>query len=688
MLFLSLSLLYLFMKTIFTIFLICFSYQSLFAQKCTTRGQTPETAFPICAKDTFHQKSVPVCTNGHVAVPGCDPVLSAGGYQAKNPFWYKFTCYKSGTLSFLITPNDLGDDYDWQLYDITGHEAKDVLTDQSLVVTGNWAGTYGLTGAKANGVNFIQCASNPLNNEPTFAKSPVIKKNHTYLLMVSHFSGSNQSGYDLTFKGGTAIIIDTTQPRLIKATASCDGSIIGIKLNKNMLCKSLAADGSDFIIASGAANVIAASSVDCSGFDMDSLTITLDRFLPEGNYTVAIQNGKDKNTLLDDCGTAIPEGDKLDFTIQKVPSTPMDSIPFPGCAPASVHVVFDGPMRCGSVAADGSDFKITGPSQVVVTGAKGVNCQNSLSDTIKVTLAAPIEKGGHYTLSLQRGSDGNTILNECAQPTPTGSSLTFDLKDTVSAAFSYRVKYTCEKALVSLQNKGGNGIDQWNWTLGNGLTGSLSKLIYEDTTFKPQLIKLFVSNGVCTDSATASFTLNKDFYVKADFEMPEFVCPNDEATFIDHCEGNIVSRKWDFGNGQTSFLKIPPKQHYPVVIRTKDFPVRLTVENVIGCKDTIVKQLKVINNCFIAVPTAFTPNGDGMNDYLYPLNAYKARDLDFRIYNRYGQKVFETKNWTQKWDGTFHGEKQPTGSYVWMLTYINTDTEERVFKKGATLLIR
>jgi gliding motility-associated-like protein len=99
-------------------------------------------------------------------------------------------------------------------------------------------------------------------------------------------------------------------------------------------------------------------------------------------------------------------------------------------------------------------------------------------------------------------------------------------------------------------------------------------------------------------------------------------------------------------------------------------------------------MLKVINNCFIAVPTAFTPNGDGMNDYLYPLNAYKARDLDFKVFNRYGQLVFETKDWTHKWDGTFHGVPQPMGSYVWELSYIDTDTGKKVFKKGATLLIR
>ena len=71
----------------------------------------------------------------------------AATYENKNPFFYKFTCYTAGTLGFLITPIAANEDYDWQLYDITGRNPNDIFTVNSLVVTGNWAGTYGATGA-------------------------------------------------------------------------------------------------------------------------------------------------------------------------------------------------------------------------------------------------------------------------------------------------------------------------------------------------------------------------------------------------------------------------------------------------------------------------------------------------------------------------------------------------------------
>src|SRR5262249_48314200 len=153
-----------------------------------------------------------ICGSHNLDVPGC----TGAGYSDKNPYWYKFTCFTSGTLGFVITPNDLTDDYDWMLYDITGHQPDEVFTNKSLMVTGNWAGTSGLTGASASGVTQIECASDPADNKPTFSSMPPLTVGHTYLLLVSHFNDS-QSGYKLSFGGGTAVITDPKLPKLDKA---------------------------------------------------------------------------------------------------------------------------------------------------------------------------------------------------------------------------------------------------------------------------------------------------------------------------------------------------------------------------------------------------------------------------------------------------------------------------------------
>jgi hypothetical protein len=173
---------------------VLLSYQqSLLSQPCTTLGQTPSTAFPVCGTSIFTQLNVPLCQTNDIFVPGCSNNSNAA-YANKNPFFYKFFCYSSGTLGFVITPRDNNEDYDWQLWDITGRNPEDVFTDTSLVITGNWAGTFGNTGTSATGITGIGCASSPADNEPTFARMPNIIAGREYLLMVSHFT-DGQSGY-------------------------------------------------------------------------------------------------------------------------------------------------------------------------------------------------------------------------------------------------------------------------------------------------------------------------------------------------------------------------------------------------------------------------------------------------------------------------------------------------------------
>ena len=102
---------------------ILFSILMVRAQSCSTLGQTPVTAFPVCGSSIFKQSSVPPCVNGNVTAPCASGTGNV--YQDLNPYWYKFTCFQAGTLEFLITPKNLSDDYDWELFDVTGHNVQE-----------------------------------------------------------------------------------------------------------------------------------------------------------------------------------------------------------------------------------------------------------------------------------------------------------------------------------------------------------------------------------------------------------------------------------------------------------------------------------------------------------------------------------------------------------------------------------
>ena len=676
-------------KLFLSLFIFLLSYQSwaqVLVPVCSILGQTPQTAFPVCGTDTFSQKNVPICRT-HNIYTGCADSLQAP-YGDKNPFWYTFTCFSSGTLGFQINPINQSDDYDWQLFDVTGiQDLNVVFTKGSFSNSNNWSSNPGSTGTSAGATNPTSCAGSTYPNQSSM---PQLTQGHIYLLMISHFDNT-QIGYSLYFKGGTASITDTLPPDLKSANAPCDGTTIAIKLNKKMKCSTLAVDGSDFKINYAGSSITATTGIGCSSsFDMDSVVLTLNNPVPPGNYFISMKTGSDNNTIWDICNTPIPVDKQVAVTIYPVIPSAMDSmIPLVNCLPDSLLLLFKKPIVCSSIAADGSDFIITGPSGVTVTSAKGF-CRggSNLCDTILVNFATPLFTGGIYRVKLIKGSDGNTLLNECGMASVENSVLPFNVKQSVSAKFIYKINYGCKYDTVYFSHNGANGVNKWLWTFNTNLFGysQNDRILY--ATFETKQIKLIVSNGECSDTSSANLVFTMNDPIKAAFSAPDFVCPNDSVTFINNSTGKLVGWNWDFSNGQTSAVENPPLQKYPPGTTGKEYPVSLSVWNAVGCADTTYRIIKMASNCYIAVPSAFTPNSDGRNDYLYPLNAYKAINLLFRVYNRYGQLIFETKDWTHKWDGTFRGMQQPVYAYVWTLEYTDPSVNKRISLKGTTVLIR
>ncbi|MBW0178726.1 gliding motility-associated C-terminal domain-containing protein [Sediminibacterium sp.] len=89
----------------------------------------------------------------------------------------------------------------------------------------------------------------------------------------------------------------------------------------------------------------------------------------------------------------------------------------------------------------------------------------------------------------------------------------------------------------------------------------------------------------------------------------------------------------------------------------------------------------------VYVPTGFTPNADGKNDILKPTAGSGINNFIFRVYNRIGQVIFETRQSQKGWNGRFKGLDQPQGAYVWTFSYTLQNGQTKVFR-GTTVLIR
>jgi len=119
------------------------------------------------------------------------------------------------------------------------------------------------------------------------------------------------------------------------------------------------------------------------------------------------------------------------------------------------------------------------------------------------------------------------------------------------------------------------------------------------------------------------------------------------------------------------------------ISETGDYFLTITDSNGCAASDTISLE----NECLAIIdfPTAFTPNSDGVNDWFHAMGS-PANQYELSVFNRWGEKVFQTSEFSQHWDGLFRGKAQPVGSYVWVAKLVlNGNLVER---SGNVTLIR
>lgn len=125
----------------------------------------------------------------------------------------------------------------------------------------------------------------------------------------------------------------------------------------------------------------------------------------------------------------------------------------------------------------------------------------------------------------------------------------------------------------------------------------------------------------------------------------------------------------------------------PVARPIADITYLLRISDDKNCVDFDSVKIRTFKEPDIYVPNAFTPNGDGKNDlfYVFPVGF----SLDYlKIFDRWGNLVFVTADYTKGWDGTFNGKQLNSAAFVWVATGKNKKTDQPVIKKGSIMLIR
>jgi gliding motility-associated-like protein len=399
----------------FIVLVICFFSFTVNAQPPCSNGLggSPQSSNSVCTQTVFNQPSLPSCTG--VTLPAVTQSGCADNIVTDNAVWYRIRIYQSGTLGFTITPGAGGDDYDWQLMNITNRNPQDVYTT-NLAVSFNLSATTGPTGCSAAGTLDFVCAG----PNPRFNRLVNVTVGQEYLLMVNNYSNSG-TGYGLTFSGGTSVLTNPLLPAVSSvSTVGCNTSQIRVTMNQDVLCSSFSLApniGSEFSIA-GATITGVTSQCSAGTNAVSSFILNLQNPLPAGPHQLNIANGADGNTLTDVCNRPVSPI-SFPFTVNAQATPIINAVTFQGCAPTILKVALNKQVRCNTISPNGSEFSIS-PSNPTITSVQ-TNCSGTITntDTINIILANPLPQGT-YTLTVNNGSDGSTFTDSCGNSTPLG----------------------------------------------------------------------------------------------------------------------------------------------------------------------------------------------------------------------------------------------------------------------------
>ncbi len=160
------------------------------------------------------------------------------------------------------------------------------------------------------------------------------------------------------------------------------------------------------------------------------------------------------------------------------------------------------------------------------------------------------------------------------------------------------------------------------------------------------------------------------------------------VSFTDQSSGDVTPWFWDFGDSTTSNLHNPTHTYKT----PGTYTVKLVVTNVDGCMDSITNTLVIHDEYFFYLPNSFTPNGDGINDFFGPqgTDALQALPLVYTmtIYNRWGERIFETDNTSLPWGGQANSGSKvaEAGVYVYLIRFQDSNYSDKQIVGSVTLI--
>ncbi len=284
------------------------------------------------------------------------------------------------------------------------------------------------------------------------------------------------------------------------------------------------------------------------------------------------------------------------------------------------------------------------------------------------------DEPGTYTVSLIADSN-------CAEPDTVEYTFTLPPPPIVDGEIISFPENGCTPVEVNLEGTG--NATSYLWDMGDGTTieGLTADYTYTDVG-SYDIMFIATDPSTCNLADTSYTSVEVYGYAEALFEVQTPIIEVGDAFFFTNLSSNADSYLWDFGDGNTSTEENPQYTY----AETGVYEVCLTAMNQYDCNDTYCLTVEVIPPIYIGIPNAFSPNNDGLNDILYVEGRDNIEFIVFKVFNRWGEKVFETNDPQIGWDGHYKNERQAVEAYAYTVDATLVSTRIVQLKGNVTLL--
>lgn len=247
------------------------------------------------------------------------------------------------------------------------------------------------------------------------------------------------------------------------------------------------------------------------------------------------------------------------------------------------------------------------------------------------------------------------------------------------------------------ETKGINAADlAYQWIFGNGDSSKLASptnIVYSIQNKYSVSVVVTNTKGNCKDTSIGSAEaypipdakFNTDPKYHTTVALPKFIMYN-QSTVAQNPFNPTMGYQWDFGTTKpdTSMMKSP---RFAYSRDTGKYLIKLLVTTNHGCWDTASQWVHIGPDIIVFVPDVFTPNLDGPreNETFFPV-ATNYKSIKMNIYNRWGEKIFETDNINKGWDGNFKNEPCMQDVYVYHIVVTSYEDIEYYYDGTLTLI--